>query len=98
MPVCLDSDLSSHGLFKRASYLRGKSPDRFTDSGAASIEIGLINNMPDSALRATERQFVTLLDAAAGGLMVRLWFYSLPEVPRAGDGRDDVNSLYSGIE
>jgi homoserine O-succinyltransferase/O-acetyltransferase len=31
------------------------------------ITIGLINNMPDPALKATERQFMRLLQAAAGG-------------------------------
>jgi len=35
--------------------------------------------MPDAALKATERQFVTLLGATAGNLDVRLSFYALPE-------------------
>ena len=31
--------------------------------GPADLTIGLVNNMPDAALQATERQFVALLDA-----------------------------------
>lgn len=46
------------------------------------LTVGLINNMPDSAFEATESQFRTLLDAAAGG-PVRLRLTGLPEVPRA---------------
>jgi homoserine O-succinyltransferase len=48
----------------------------------ADICIGLINNMPDAALEATERQFSALLTAAAARHSVRLIFSSLPEVPR----------------
>jgi homoserine O-succinyltransferase len=63
----------------------------------ASIRIGLINNMPDAALRATERQFLTLLGAAAGGLTVDLFLFALPGVPRTESGRRHVSRLYSGI-
>jgi homoserine O-succinyltransferase len=36
------------------------------------IEIGLVNNMPDAALEATERQFVELIRAATTDAVVRL--------------------------
>lgn len=36
------------------------------NDGGAELTIGLINNMPDPALKATERQFMKLLQAAAG--------------------------------
>ena len=49
---------------------------------AGSIEIGLVNNMPDAAVEATERQFVQLLDAASGETVVHLKLFSLPEVAR----------------
>jgi homoserine O-succinyltransferase/O-acetyltransferase len=61
---------------------RGSDPD--------CIDIGLINNMPDAALDATERQFRGLLDAAADGLAVRLTLYTLPEVARTEFGRRQV--------
>jgi homoserine O-succinyltransferase len=54
------------------------------------IDIGLINNMPDAALDATERQFRALLDAAAGNLTVRLTLYTLPEVFRTEFGRRQI--------
>jgi len=58
------------------------------------IDIGLINNMPDAALNATERQFLALLRAAADDITVHLTLYTLPEVPRTDFGRDQV-SRYS---
>ena len=97
MPICLDRDRSADNLLAGAECLREKSPVEFHESDAGCIDIGLINNMPDSALEATERQFLSLLDAAADGLVVRLTLYALPEVPRTDFGRRRVSSLYSGI-
>ena len=34
--------------------------------GETALVVGLVNNMPDSALNATERQFMRLLQTAAG--------------------------------
>ena len=62
-----------------------------------TLDIGLVNNMPDAALDATERQFRALLDAAAGDFTVRLTLYTLPEVPRTDFGRHQV-SRYAGFE
>jgi len=62
------------------------------------IEVGLINNMPDPALEATERQFSGLLGAAAGDLGVRLTHYSLPGISRAERGRLYVSGRYTSID
>jgi homoserine O-succinyltransferase/O-acetyltransferase len=68
---------------------------RFEDPNC--IHIGLINNMPGSALEATERQFRTLLDAAAEGIVVRLSLYALPGVPRSEEGSLRIHNCYSNI-
>ena len=81
MPVCLDRG--------------GKSPADFRASDANCVDIGLINNMPDSALEATERQFLALLDAAAEGIVVRLSLYALPDVPRTDLGRHYLSRRYA---
>jgi homoserine O-succinyltransferase len=62
------------------------------------LDIGLINNMSDSALMSTERQLFDLLDAAAGRLLVRLHFYSMEATPRSEWGRDYVRRYYRGID
>ncbi|HMD37183.1 MAG TPA: homoserine O-succinyltransferase [Vicinamibacterales bacterium] len=61
------------------------------------MNIGLVNNMPDAALDATERQFRALLAAASDGTPVHLTLYSLPEVPRTDFGRQQV-AKYSPID
>jgi len=68
------------------------------ESDGSGLTIGLVNNMPDAALQATERQFVALLGAAADGLTVRLARYALPGIPRTDWGRDYVTRFYSPIE
>jgi homoserine O-succinyltransferase/O-acetyltransferase len=63
-----------------------------------TIHVGLVNNMPDSALGATERQFRTVLSEAAeeSGVEVCLSLFSLPEVPRSDATRRRMGN-YAGI-
>lgn len=76
---------------------RRPPPVEFRTSDPNCLDIGLINNMPDAALDATERQFRALLAAAADGIVVRLTRYTLPEVPRTDFGRRQVRK-YSNID
>ena len=69
-----------------------------SESTEKCIHVGLINNMPDGALEATERQFLKLLESAAGTVDVRLSLYALPEVPRTEVGRRRISRHYSNIE
>ncbi len=54
--------------------------------------------MPDTALRATERQFLALLSAASGARAVRLRFVSLPQIPRGAAGRAHIAQFYESID
>jgi homoserine O-succinyltransferase len=63
-----------------------------------TVVIGLINNMPDGALRATETQFASLLAEAAGTRAVRLRLSYLPEVPRDASAREHLQSVYWPLE
>jgi homoserine O-succinyltransferase len=60
--------------------------------------MGLINNIPDSAFKATERQFVSLLDAASESIEVRLSLYTLPSIPRTEPNIRRAASHYSSVE
>lgn len=62
------------------------------------LHIGLVNNMADAAMSATEHQFLTLLEAAAGDMLVHVTLYALPEVERKPAGQRRVSSFYFGIE
>jgi homoserine O-succinyltransferase/O-acetyltransferase len=63
----------------------------------AVLTIGLINNMPDSALQATERQFMRLLEAAAGGHRIHLHCFSLPSVKRSQPAKRLIDAQYTDI-
>jgi homoserine O-succinyltransferase len=60
-----------------------------------ALTIGLVNNMPDAALQATERQFIDLLKAAAGNRTVNLHCFSLPSVKRSQAMQSRVERLYT---
>ena len=66
--------------------------NHYRDADPQCLDIGLVNNMPDAALAGTERQFLSLLEAASGNLVVRLTFYALPDVPRSDAGRRYMSS------
>jgi homoserine O-succinyltransferase len=63
-----------------------------------SVVIGLVNNMPDSALRATERQFRELLTAASRNtIAVHLRVFALPELSQSEAARSYVRQYYEDI-
>jgi homoserine O-succinyltransferase len=67
-------------------------------AGPETIQLALINNMPDAALEDTETQFFELLDAATQGLSVHLKLVSLPNVPRDQLGAQRLKDVYFGVE
>lgn len=71
---------------------------RSTPRSRDSVTIGLLNNMPDAALEATELQFGALLGAAAGARTVRVRLSSLPELARGPAARARIDSDYWPLE
>ena len=76
------------------------SPGRARPRGGVSskpqLTIALVNNMPDAALLATERQFSSLLAEAAGDVCdVRLALYALPGIPRGDLARATLRERYA---
>jgi homoserine O-succinyltransferase/O-acetyltransferase len=77
--------------------------DTFTSTDTAELRasncvtVALINNMPDAALEATERQFIDLLRASSSRVIVRLQLFSIPEVPRAEAARQEMSERYRDI-
>jgi homoserine O-succinyltransferase len=71
--------------------------DEFARAGVAALTIGLINNMPDSALKATERQFMRLVQTAAGSTRVNFHRLSLPTVARSKQASEHIAQDYVDI-
>src|ERR1700733_11055177 len=61
------------------------------------LTIGLINNMPDAALKATERQFMRLLRQAAGNVRIDFHCFSLPSVRRSQSEQGRLEGQYTDI-
>jgi homoserine O-succinyltransferase len=62
------------------------------------IRIGVINNMPDAALKSTEAQFCGLLAGAAGSEPVTVRLSSFPELPRGSEALEAIERSYWPIE
>src|ERR1700757_2285458 len=71
--------------------------DAFERAGAAELTIALVNNMPDSALKATERQFMRLVQAASGDIRINFHCFSLPSVARSKQAREHIDHDYADI-
>jgi homoserine O-succinyltransferase/O-acetyltransferase len=96
MPVLVTPDRPSEN-----GALPGAEPNATTwtqPHAIDCIEIGLLNNMPDAALESTERQFIDLLQAAAGEIPVQLRLFWLPDVPRGDAARSRMSGRYGGID
>jgi homoserine O-succinyltransferase len=91
------------------AWLQGNSagPRRVAGAGAMAgrglhstadvVDVGLVNNMPDPALTATERQFARLLDDAGQG-RVRLHLFYLPGVPRSDEAKAILAERYRPVD
>jgi homoserine O-succinyltransferase/O-acetyltransferase len=66
-------------------------------TGEGELTIALVNNMPDSALKATERQFMRLVQSAAGKTGVHFHCFALPTVARSKQAKDHIDKEYVDI-
>ncbi|MGJ5181303.1 homoserine O-succinyltransferase MetA [Bradyrhizobium oligotrophicum] len=63
------------------------------------LTIGLVNNMPDSALKATDVQIARLLQQSAPRhVRIRLHCFSLPSIARSQTARSHLAQTYTDID
>jgi homoserine O-succinyltransferase len=96
MPVTIErlspAGIAQLGNIRERRLRRGTIRDR-----GKRIEIGLVNNMPDAAVLATERQFSALLEAASGQADVALHLYAMRDVPRSEEARTAMARTYQDV-
>ncbi len=95
MPVYLDTPAQPTPGPSRAPWTTEMprfDVDTHTD---ACLHIGLVNNMPLAAMRATESQFLSLLHAASDGLCLHVSLYTLPGVRSLCTDTDDLDCYTS---
>ena len=99
MVVNIDaSRFSNERASGTAQQARHPAENRRTDRSGRCITIGLLNNMAGAAFKATERQFVTLLDSASEGIPIHVSFYSLPGMSLSESGGQHFASHYESAE
>ncbi len=98
MPLYLDRIPPADGPDSCDSLDHGAASDEKAHRLRPTLTIGLLNNMQDGALEATERQFISLLDAAAGDMTLRLRLYQLPELPRGEGASRHLKGRYFEID
>jgi len=91
MPITVESAVHATPVadLRERRTQRGSIRDR-----GKRIEIGLVNNMPDAAVAATERQFAGLVEEASGEFDVRLRLFTLETLPRAPEARRAMAPAY----
>jgi homoserine O-succinyltransferase len=94
MPILFDPSRSVRRNVSGMMLLDESSDGSARASDAKCIEIGLLNVMPDAALEATERQFLSLLNGAAEDFLIRVSFFTLPQVPRSERAQNYLNQNY----
>jgi homoserine O-succinyltransferase len=97
MPVFLNPKYSDPERWAGLDWPRVQ-PGAPEQPHGAFLHIGLVNNMADGAMCATEHQFLRLLDAAAGDMLVQVTLYALPEVERKPFAQHRVDSFYFGTD
>jgi homoserine O-succinyltransferase len=75
----------------------GRAAPAIELNAANCITIGLINNMPDAAVEATERQFVDLIRAATPNAVVLMKLFSIPQLPRSAGMREALAERYRDV-
>lgn len=79
-----------------AAAARSHSSD--VSSDGARWTCAFVNNMPDGAFEATERQFLELLEAGSGADVITVRRYALAGVPRGERASTRIAEQYSPIE
>ena len=98
MPLYVDRSRKVKDGDASLIWPRRRAALRLVERSSRCVTIGRVNNMPDSAFRATERQFVSLLEGASDGIPVRLVLYALPGIRREGASLHHAESFYSSVE
>lgn len=80
-----------------ASPALAPGEDDLATGDPVELTIGLVNNMPDAALKATERQFMRLLSAAAGNARIRFHCFSLSSLNRSPAAQSHIDKEYADI-
>src|SRR5436309_1874992 len=62
------------------------------------VTVGILNNMPDTALPSTERQFLRLLKHGSRDVGLEVRFFHLPGIARGQAARAHIVARYHALD
>jgi Homoserine trans-succinylase len=74
------------------------SVDKALNQDIRDLHIGLLNIMPDTALAATERQFMRLIGKSNPIAQFYVHLFTLPELKRSEDAQQHIDAYYESFE
>jgi homoserine O-succinyltransferase len=92
MPLLADSALPAFATMRTEGVSLSTQP-----TGLPRVSVGLLNLMPDAALRATDRQFIRLLSAGADELDIRVVPFTVAAEERGQEARAHISAHYSTV-
>ena len=99
MVVNIDAELSTVDRpIRQTQPLRDKDRAQREAQAGECLTIGLLNNMAGAAFKNTERQFISLLDAASAGIPVHVSFYTLPGLSLTESGGQQFARHYASVD
>ena len=93
MALVVDSGLPAFATM-REEGVELATPDR----AGSGVKVGLLNLMPDAALRATDRQFIRLLSAAADEVDIWVRPFTVAAEQRGEEARHHVANHFTTFE
>ena len=97
MPLVQHSDLPTFTRLREHGH-EVLSLDRAVHQDIRELHIGFLNMMPDSALQATERQFIRLVGSCNRIAQFFVYPFSLPGLQRRPETLDYIARYYSQFE
>ena len=97
MPLVQHSDLPTFSRLREHGH-EILSLDRALHQDIRELHIGFLNMMPDSALEATERQFIRLVGGCNRIAQFFVYPFSLPGLPRGAETLEYIDRYYSRFE
>jgi homoserine O-succinyltransferase len=94
MALVAHSSLPAFGRMAKEGFAV-MSPQEAASSDRHDISVGLLNLMPDAALRATDRQFIRLLGAAADSWDVWVYPFTVAAAQRSQEAQSHIADHYS---
>ncbi|MEK9941893.1 MAG: homoserine O-succinyltransferase [Gammaproteobacteria bacterium] len=97
MPIVANSELPSFERFRREGG-DVLTRDRAESQDIRELHIGLMNNMPDAALEATERQFLRLIGGCNRIAQFYVYPFSPASVERGPEVRAHIDAFYHDFD